>query len=318
MKTFQNIKFEENKCESNKGYGRFVLAPLERGFGITIGNAMRRVLISSIPGASIFAIEVEGARHEFSSLEGVVEDVTAIVLNLKGLVLKIDSEDEQLVRVMSLDVKGPATVTAGDLDLPSDVEVVNPDLVIAHVAEGGQLKMTLQANKGRGYLTNEQNKQAIENYSIGVIPVDSNYSPILKVNYTTEPTRVEDNTNYDKLILEVWTNGAITPREGVALAAKILVDHLEKYVNISESAEDVVVFNAEEEKPKDKYEDMSIEELDFSVRSYNCLKRAAITTVSELCNKTEEEMMKVRNLGKKSLKEVKDKLEELGLGFRQN
>ncbi|MDD4532178.1 MAG: DNA-directed RNA polymerase subunit alpha [Bacilli bacterium] len=318
MKAFQNIEFVENDYDSTKNYGKFVLAPLERGFGITIGNAMRRVLISSIPGASVFAIEVEGARHEFSALEGVVEDVTAIVLNLKGLVLKIDSEDEKSVRVMSINVKGPATVTAADIDVPSDVEVVNPELVIAHVAEGGQLNMTLQANKGRGYLTNEQNKQAIENYSIGVIPVDSNYSPIIKVNYTTEPTRVEDNTNYDKLILEVWTNGAITPHDGVALAAKILIDHLEKFVNISESAKDVVVFNAEVEKPKDKYEDMSIEELDFSVRSYNCLKRAAITTVSELCNKTEEEMMKVRNLGKKSLKEVKDKLAELGLSFRQN
>jgi DNA-directed RNA polymerase subunit alpha len=315
MKPFANLTFEESKFDQTQNYGKFTLTPLERGFGITIGNALRRVLISSIPGASVFAVSIEGARHEFTSLDGIVEDVTAIVLNIKSLVIQIDSEDEDSVRVLSIKADGPKTVTAADIVCPSDVKVINPDLVIAHIAEGGHLEMTIQANKGRGYNTNEVNKR-ITNFPVNTIPTDSNYSPIVKVNFSVEPTRVEHDTNYDKLVLEVWTNGAMTPHEAVALAAKILTAHLESFVTLSPSAENVQVFDTKQAPEKNKLEDMTIEELDLSVRSYNCLKRAAISTVSELCSKSEEEMMKVRNLGKKSLKEVKDKLEELGLHFR--
>jgi DNA-directed RNA polymerase subunit alpha len=315
MKPFANLTFEESKFDQTQNYGKFTLTPLERGFGITIGNALRRVLISSIPGASVFAVCIDGARHEFTSLDGIVEDVTAIILNMKGLVLEIDSEDEESVRVLTIDQVGPKTVTAADIVCPSDVKVINPDLVIAHIAEGGHLKMTIQANKGRGYYTNEVNKHNTT-LPVDYIATDSNYSPIVKVNFAVEPTRVEHDTNYDKLVLEVWTNGAMTPHEAVALAAKILMSHLEAFVNLSPAAQTLQVFDTKPEAEKNKLEDMTIEELDLSVRSYNCLKRAAISTVSELCSKSEEEMMKVRNLGKKSLKEVKDKLEEMGLHFR--
>jgi DNA-directed RNA polymerase subunit alpha len=315
MKPFQNLEFEENKFDPSQNYGKFVLTPLERGFGITIGNALRRVLISSIPGSSVFAVTIDGARHEFTSLDGVVEDVTAIVLNLKDLVIEIDESDDKAIKVLTLDVTGPKDVTAADFILPSGIKVINSGLVIAHVAEGGHLKMTVQANKGRGYLTNQDNKQLF-NFPLGTIPTDSNYSPVVKVNFHVEPTRVEHDTNYDKLVLEVWTNGAMTPHEAVALAAQILIAHLETFVNISSTAKEVAVFDNHVEEPKNKNEDMTIEELDLSVRSYNCLKRFGISQVSELCNKSEEEMMKVRNLGKKSLKEVKEKLEALGLSFR--
>ncbi len=316
MKAFTNLTFEENQgTESNGKYGEFTLSPLERGFGITIGNALRRVLISSIPGSSVFAVSIEGARHEFTSLDGVVEDVTAIILNLKELVLEIDSEDEDSVRVLSLDKEGPGVVTAADLICPSDVKVINPDLVIAHLAQGGHLKMTVQADKGRGYYTNEANKRE-RTYPLGTIPTDSNYSPIVKVNFKVEPTRVEHNTNYDKLVLEVWTNGAMKPHDAVALASKILIEHLKAFEDLSPVASSVSVFGSEGEKQQAKTDEMTIEDLDLSVRSYNCLKRAAISTVNELCSKSEEEMMKVRNLGKKSLKEVKDKLEGMGLHFR--
>lgn len=315
MKPFQNLEFEETDYNKSQNYGKFTLTPLERGFGVTLGNAMRRVLISSIPGSSIFAVKIDGAMHEFTALDGVVEDVTAIILNLKELVITIDTDVDDSVKVLSLDVEGPRTVTAADLILPSDVTVINPDLVIAHVAEGGSLKMTIQCNKGRGYLTNENNKDLI-NIPLGTIPTDSAYSPITKVNYTIEPTRVEGNYDYDKLILEVWTNGAIQPHEAVALAAEILIEHLETFRNLSEGAKEIAVFDTAKSEPKEAVENIPIENLELSVRSYNCLKRAGISTVQELCNKTEEEMMKVRNLGKKSLKEVKDKLIELNFNFR--
>jgi DNA-directed RNA polymerase subunit alpha len=277
---------------------------------------MRRVLISSIPGSSVFAVSIEGAAHEFTSLKGVVEDVTAIVLNLKGLVIQIDSEDEESVRVLSLDQVGPKTVTAADIVCPSDVKVINPDLVIAHIAEGGSLKMTIQANKGRGFYTNEANKKNNGTFPVGVIPTDSNYSPIVRVNYFTEPTRVEHDTDYDKLSLEVWTNGAMTPRDAVALASKILTEHLSKFLTTTDKDDSTGIFTKEPAPAGQQPTDMTIEDLDLSVRSYNCLKRAGISTVNELCSKSEDEMMKVRNLGKKSLKEVKDKLESMSLHFR--
>jgi len=280
---------------------------------------MRRVLLSSIPGASIYSVQIEGARHEFTSLDGIEEDVTAIILNLKSLVVKIDSEDDDAhsSRTLTLDVVGPKQVTAGDISCPSDVSIINPELVICNVAEGGHLSMEISVNKGRGYVTNEQNRKIYECPN-GIIPVDSLYSPIVKVNYTTLPTRVEHDTNYDKLILEVWTNGAIEPKDAVALASKILIEHFKQFEELNEHVDTIQIFETPEEKVVIKNEDMTIEDLDLSVRSYNCLKRASISTVNELCSKTEEEMIKVRNLGKKSLKEVKEKLAEIGKSFRDS
>ena len=315
MKPFQNLVFEGNEFDSEKNYGKFVLAPLERGFGVTIGNALRRVLISSIEGASVFAVTIEGAMHEFTALDGVVEDVTGIVLNLKSLVVTIDTEVDDSVKVLSLDVTGPRTVTAADLNLPGDVRVINPDLVIAHVAEGGHLKMAVQCNKGRGYLTNEANK-ALSNFPIGTIPTDSSYSPVTKVNYTIEPTRVEHDSHFDKLTLEVTTNGSVRPHEAVAMAAQLLVVHFQKFAELDEKVKTFKLEKEEVKPEENKYQGMLIEELDLSVRSNNCLKRAGISTVLELTQKSEDEMMKVRNLGKKSLKEVKEKLAQMGLHFR--
>lgn len=318
MKTFHSSEFKQTEYIPEKNYAKFVLSPLEGGFGITIGNAMRRVLLSSIPGASIFSVQIEGARHEFTSLDGIEEDVTAIILNLKSLVIEIDSDEEDNnPRILTIDVTGPKTVTAGDLVCPHDVKVINPDLVICHVGEGGHFKMEAQANKGRGYVTYETNKHDY-NFANGIIATDSLYSPIVKVNYTTLPTRVEHDTNYDELTLEVWTNGAISPLDAVALASKILIEHLRQFEELDSSVDSIQVFDTPKEKESSKNDDMTIEDLDLSVRSYNCLKRASISTVSELCAKTEEEMIKVRNLGKKSLKEVKEKLAEIGKSFRDS
>lgn len=316
MKQFQEPHFHIEKIDPDSFYGEFKIEPLERGFGLTLGNALRRVLLSSLPGSSIFAIQVEGARHEFSALDGIVEDVTAIVLNLKGLVLSITDESESQ-RVMTIDVKGPAEVTAADIKAPSDVEILNKDLVIAHVAEGGELKMTLYANNGRGYITGEHNKAIYTTFPIGTIMTDSSYSPITKVEYKVDPTRVGHDSNYDSLTLKVSTNGSMTPADAVSLAANILVAHFSQFTEISEKQIDEAIFKKTAEPAKSKYSDMTIEELDLTVRSYNCLKRAGISTVMELANKSEEEMMKVRNLGKKSLKEVKEKLEAFGLHFRE-
>ncbi len=318
MKTFHDSRFELVASKPEENFATYTLSPLEGGFGITIGNAMRRVLLSSIPGASIFSIQIDGARHEFTPLDGVEEDVTAIVLNMKSLVISIDSEeDDDTPRILTVDVNGPKTVTAGDLVVPHDVKVINPDLVICHVAEGGHFKMEAQANKGRGYISYDTNKK-IYNFPNGVIATDSLYSPIVKVNYTTIPTRVEHDTNYDTLRLDVWTNGAITPEAAVALASKILIEHFKKFEELDDKIADVTIFDSHTENPASKADDMTIEDLDLSVRSYNCLKRASISTVSELCSKTEEEMIKVRNLGKKSLKEVKERLAAMGKSFRDS
>lgn len=312
MRKFEKPIFKVATYDTKNNYGKFVIEPLERGFGITLGNALRRVLLSSLPGASVYAVEIEGARHEFSALDGVVEDVTTIILNLKDIVLKI--EDEETVKKMSIDAHGPCTVTAGDLELPYGVEVINPELEIAHVAEGGTFRMTVHARNGRGYVTAEGNKS---NMHIGTIPTDSNYSPITKVSYVIEPTRVGHDSRYDRLVLEIWTNGSMLPHDALSLAAKILVEHFELFVEVSEIAKNVDVIAEKIEEELNKYEDMTIEELDLSVRSYNCLKRAGIQTVLELTQKTEEDMMKVRNLGKKSLKEVKEKLMAIGLSFHE-
>ena len=314
MRKFEKPSFKVAKFNTATNYGEFVIEPLERGFGITLGNALRRVLLSSLPGSSVYAVEIEGARHEFSALEGVVEDVTTIILNLKDLVLQIDEDDENSMKKIDVDVKGPATVTAADLHLPANVSVINPDLHIATVAEGGSLRMTIHARNGRGYVTAEGNKSS--NYHVGTIPTDSNYSPITKVSYTVEPTRVGHDSRYDRLNLEIWTNGSMLPQDALALAAKILVEHFELFLEVSDIAQNVNVIAEKVEKEVNVYEQMNIDELDLSVRSYNCLKRAGIQTVMELTQKTEEDMMKVRNLGKKSLKEVKEKLMGIGLSFR--
>ena len=295
-------------------YGKFLIKPLERGFGITLGNALRRVLLSALPGASVYAVQIEGVRHEFTAIKGCDEDVTAIILNLKDLVLKIDDESNDIKRI-TLDVEGPCVVKASDLVCPSLVSVVNGDLEIAHLNEEGRLQMTIFVGTGRGYVTEEQNKLIHKIDTVGVISTDSNYSPVLKVAYGVEPTRVGHDSKFDALTLEVTTNGSCTPSEAVTLASQLLIAHFAKFTLI-ENAKDYRMVKEEVKTEENKYQNMLIEELDLSVRSNNCLKRAGITTVMELTQKSEDEMMKVRNLGKKSLKEVKEKLAEIGLHFR--
>ena len=312
---FERFGITQADYDGNENYGRFVIEPLERGFGQTLGNSLRRVLLSSLPGASIYAVEVEGARHEFTALEGVEEDVTSIVLNLKDLVLKIPEGDDANKR-LEIDVKGPKVVTAKDIVLPAGVEVINPDLEIAHVAEGGSLKMVLHARNGRGYVTGEQNKIIHSNLSLGTISTDSNYSPVRKANYTVENTRVGHDSRFDKLTVEVWTNGSILPQEALAMSAELLILHLNKFLDVADITRDINIEKEEEQVEENKYENFTIEELDLSVRSYNCLKRAGIQTILELTDKTEEDMMKVKNLGKKSLKEIKEKLVAYGLSFK--
>ncbi len=312
---FERFGITQADYDGNENYGRFVIEPLERGFGLTLGNALRRVLLSALPGASIYAVEVEGAQHEFSSLEGVEEDVTSIVLNLKDLVLKIDETDEANKR-LEINVEEGKVVTGADIVCPTGVEVINKDVVIAHVAEGGKLHMVLHARNGRGYFTGEQNKVLHPNFPVGVIATDSNYSPVRKANYIVDNTRVGHDSKFDKLTLEVWTNGSILPQEAVVWAARLLIEHLNKFLGLAEITQDINIEKEVVTVEENKYENITIEDLDLSVRSYNCLKRANIGTVLELTEKSEEEMMKVKNLGKKSLKEIKEKLQSIGLSFR--
>ena len=318
-KPFEKVGFKVALVDDSENYGKFVIEPLERGYGLTIGNSLRRVLLSSLPGASVCGVEIEGAEHEFSALEGIEEDVTAIILNLKDLVLKIDDEDSEDKR-LTVNVKGPKVVKAKDIELPAFVSVINPELEIAHVAEGGALKMTIYARRGRGYVTADANKETRGKVSVsglGYIVTDSNYSPVTRASYQVEPTRVGHDSHFDKLTLEVYTNGSILPQTAVAFAAQMLVTNLTPFVELEKTVSEINMIKEEVEVEENKFESMPIEELDLSVRSYNCLKRAAISTVAELTQKTEEEMMKVRNLGKKSLKEVKEKLAENGLSFRE-
>ena len=314
MRKFEKPKIIPSNEVNEANYLRVAIEPLEKGFGTTLGNALRRVLLSSIPGASVYAIEVEGARHEFSSLDGVREDVTAIVLNLKDLILKID-DDDNVKKELKISVKGPKVVTAADIVCPGDVEVINPDLYLATVSAGGTLNMTIYARNGRGYVTAENNKGSKTHF--GIIPTDSNYSPVRKVSYETEPTRIGQSANYEKLYLDVWTNGGMSPNEAIAVASKILNEYLTLLCDLSNLDKYESVLQETIAPVVNKFNDMTIEELDLSVRSSNCLKRANISTVIELTQKTEEDMMKVRNLGKKSLKEVKEKLQAIGLGFRE-
>ena len=312
---FERFEITQADYDGTENYGRFVIEPLERGFGLTLGNALRRVLLSSLPGASLYAVEVEGARHEFTALEGVEEDVTSIILNLKDLILRIDEGDDANKK-LEINVQGPATVTAKDIVCPTGVEVVNPELVIAHLTDRGNLRMVLHARNGRGYVTGEQNKVLHPNLQLGTIATDSNYSPVRKANYTVDNTRVGHDSHFDKLTIEVWTDGSITPQVALAESANLLIKHFEKFLDVAEITRDINIEKDVAPVEENKYENFAIEELDLSVRSYNCLKRAGIQTVLELTEKSEEDMMKVKNLGKKSLKEIKEKLAGYGLSFK--
>ena len=316
MQKFERADFEVQEYVESENYGKFVLSPLERGFGTTIGNALRRVLLSSLPGGAVFSIKVDGVYHEFTSIPCVREDVSMIILQLKKLIMTIEDDD---VYTLQISAKGPCTVTAGDIICPAQVEILNKDLEIAHLEQGTSLEMELKAKNGRGYVSADINKQLNTGSSqgIGTVYTDSIYTPVEKVAYTVDPARVGQDAKYDALTMEITTDGSISPQKALSMAAKILMDHLEIVADINEEVVDMdnIIKESGQEKEKSDHQ-MAIEDLDLSVRSYNCLKRAGIQTVDELTQKTEEEMMRVRNLGKKSLKEVKEKLIELGLGFK--
>ena len=315
MQKFERAHFEVKEYDESQQYGKYVFEPLERGFGTTIGNALRRVLLSSLPGAAVFSIKVDGVYHEFTSIPGIVEDVTAIILNIKTLVMSIQDDEIYTLRISK---QGPGAVTGADIICPEGVEVISKDLHICTLEEGGMLEMELQARIGRGYVSADTNKQLYQtpNQPLGIIYTDSIYTPIEKVSYNVEPTRVGQDAHYDKVALEIWTDSSLSPAEAVALASKILIDHLELLTNVHEAVNDMEsVMKEAQGEVQNKGLVMMIEDLDLSVRSYNCLKRAGIQTVEELTQRTEDEMMRVRNLGKKSLKEVKDKIYDLGLSF---
>jgi len=296
--------FEDNT------YGKFVVEPLERGYGITLGNSLRRILLSSLPGVSVTSIKIDGVLHEFSTVPGVIEDVTEIILNIKNLSMKLHSDGPKIIYI---DAEGEGPITAGDIKADSDVEILNPDLHICTLNGDSRFYMEMVINKGRGYVPAEKNKQPGQ--PIGIIPVDSIYTPVRRVNYTVENTRVGQVTDYDKLTLEVWTNGSLKPDEAISLGAKIMSEHLNLFIDLSDQAKHTEIMVEKEETKKEKVLEMTIEELDLSVRSYNCLKRAGINTVEDLISRTEEDMMKVRNLGRKSLEEVLQKLHALGLSL---
>jgi DNA-directed RNA polymerase subunit alpha len=313
MIEIEKPRIELVDVKEDNTYGKFILEPLERGYGITLGNSLRRILLSSLPGVAVTSVKIENVLHEFSTIPGVSEDVTEIILNLKKLSAKLYSEEPKIVRI---EAQGEGPITAGDIIADADVEILNPDLHIATLSENEKLNMEITIEKGRGYVTAEKNKE--EGQPIGIIPVDSIFTPVTKVNFHIDNTRVGQVTDYDKLTLEVWTNGSIKPDEAVSLGAKILNEHLNLFIDLTEHVTDVEIMVEKEEDKKEKMLEMTIEELDLSVRSYNCLKRAGINTVEELTHKTIEDMMKVRNLGKKSMEEVEQKLESLGLGLKES
>ena len=308
------IEFEKpniTKIDENKDYGKFVIEPLERGYGTTLGNSLRRVLLASLPGAAVTSINIDGVLHEFDTVPGVREDVMQIILNIKGIAVKSYVKDEKTIE---LDVEGPAEVTAGDILTDSDIEIVNPDHYLFTIGEGSSLKATMTVNSGRGYVPADENKK--DNAPVGTLAVDSIYTPVTKVNYQVEPARVGSNDGFDKLTLEILTNGTIIPEDALGLSARILTEHLDLFTNLTEIAKSTEVMKEADTESDDRILDRTIEELDLSVRSYNCLKRAGINTVHDLTEKSEAEMMKVRNLGRKSLEEVKFKLIDLGLGLK--
>jgi DNA-directed RNA polymerase subunit alpha len=302
------------RLESDENYGRYEISPLERGYGTTLGNSLRRILLSSLPGAALTSVKVEGVKHEFSSIPGVVEDMTDLILNLKEVVVKFSGEEKTTIRI---EAEGEGEITAGDFITSGDVQIINKDHHIATLSEEGRLMLEATVEKGRGYHTAEENKDHFEKV-IGLIPIDSSFSPIDRANFNIENTRVGQVTDYDRLVLEVKTNGSVHPDDAISLAAKIMVEHLELFINLTDEIEDVEIMVEVEEEEKDKILDTTIEELELSVRSSNCLKRAGINTVEELVDKTEDDLMKVRNLGKKSLQEIKDKLDELELELKDN
>jgi len=312
---FLLIEIEKPRIEcveslEDNTYGKFVVEPLERGYGITLGNSLRRILLSSLPGVSVTSIKIDGVLHEFSTVPGVIEDVTEIILNIKNLSMKLHSDGPKIIYI---DAEGEGPITAGDIKADSDVEILNPDLHICTLNGDSRFYMEMVINKGRGYVPAEKNKQPGQ--PIGIIPVDSIYTPVRRVNYTVENTRVGQVTDYDKLTLEVWTNGSLKPDEAISLGAKIMSEHLNLFIDLSDQAKHTEIMVEKEETKKEKVLEMTIEELDLSVRSYNCLKRAGINTVEDLISRTEEDMMKVRNLGRKSLEEVLQKLHALGLSL---
>lgn len=313
MIEFEKPNYKITDYVESNFYGKFEIEPLERGFGTTLGNALRRVMLSSLPGSAISSVKIEGALHEFQTVEGVVEDVTTIILNLKKVVVKNHSNEMKTIRI---NVTGEKEVTAGDIDHDSDIEILNTDLVIAHVAKGGNLVMEMTVSNGRGYVRSEENKKLLDIRKVGVIAVDSLFSPIERVSYEIESARVGQDESYDKLVLQVWTNGSIRPEEAIALASRILIEHFNILTNLSNIADMTGMMIEKTEDPKVKALETTIEDLDFSVRAYNCLKRAGIHTLQDLVNKSENDMMKIRNLGKKSLKEVLDKVRDLGLVLR--
>ena len=315
MIEIERPRIETEEISSDSTYGRFVVEPLERGFGTTLGNSLRRVLLSSLPGVAVKSIKIDGVVHEFSTIPGVKEDVTEIVLNIKGLIAKLHCDGPKTVEIA---VEGPCMVTADSIKCDSEVEILNPDLHIATLGEGAKLYMEIVLDKGRGYVSGERNKQSMPQGVIGELAVDSIYTPVLKVNFNVEPTRVGQSIDYDKLTLEVWTNGVITAQEAVSLAAKVLTDHLTLFVDLSDKGKSTEIMVEKDDKGKEKGLEMTIEELDLSVRSFNCLKRAGINTVEDLLSKSEEDMMKVRNLGRKSLEEVIWKLASLGFNLRKD
>lgn len=312
MIEFEKPNIECLEIDEANNYAKFVCEPLERGYGVTIGNSLRRILLSSLPGCAITSAKIEGVLHEFSTIPNVVEDVPELIVNLKNVRLKFNENEEKVLRI---NFKGEGEVTAGDIQTDGTVEILNPDLHIATVAEGGSLVMEMTADRGRGYNSSEKNKKT--NQDISVLPIDSIYTPVKKVNYHVENTRVGQMVDYDKLTIEVWTDGSLKAHEALSLAAKVMTGHLELFIDLSETTKNTQVMVEKEESKKEKVLEMSIEELELSVRSYNCLKRANISTVEDLISKSESEMMKVRNLGKKSFDEVTAKLHSLGLDFAQ-
>jgi DNA-directed RNA polymerase, alpha subunit len=316
MLKFEKPDYKVKEYIKDSHYGKFELEPLERGFGTTLGNALRRVMLSSLPGDAITSVKIDGVAHEFQKIDGVVEDVTAIVLNLKSIVIKNHAKDEN--KIIRLTKNTPGVVTAGDIEKDADIEILNPDQVIATLVEGGSLNMEMTIGSGRGYVVADDNKKLLQNdkTKIGAIAIDSLYSPVERINYEVETARVGQNNNFDKLILEIWTNGSISPEEALALAARILIEHFEILTSLNAIADETGLMISKSEDPSVKILETSIDDLDFSVRAYNCLKRANILTLKDLVDKSENEMMKIRNLGKKSLKEVMDKVKDMGLNFR--
>ena len=315
MLNFEKPIYKITEYVEDKNYGKFELEPLERGFGTTLGNALRRIMLSSMPGSAIVAVKIEGVMHEFQTIEGIVEDVTTIILNLKKVIIKNNTEETVKLKLYS-DSEG--TVTAGDIEENSDIEIINKDQVIANIAKGGKLDMQLIIANGRGYVPSDENKCYIENEPIGFIAIDAIYSPIERISYYVDSARVGQDANYDKLTMEVFTNGSIRPEEAMALSAKIMIEHLNIVTDLNDISDITGIMNAKQEDTKMKKLETSIDDLDFSVRAYNCLKRAGVNTLGDLTAKSEIEMQKIRNLGKKSLKEVIEKVKDMGLKFRED